>query len=130
MDEVAPSGAVQTDLPSPKRNRRKRLALRFAVLVAAVSVLGAAYWFTRPPELVWWRSPTIGKTGLHLRALIPSGWETDAEDNISDNSAQFTFRPVDKRPFLVSRLLGSREERAWMTVDLDPPGWKVSEKEG
>src|SRR2546423_15612985 len=64
-------------LPSPKPSRRRRLALRFAVLVAAVSVLGAVYWFTRPPELIWWTSPEIGMTRLHLRMLIPNGWEVE-----------------------------------------------------
>src|SRR5690349_18639303 len=86
MNEPTHTEAVQTDLSSRPPSRRKRpygrpllgrLALRFAVLVAAVSVLGAAYWFTRPQELVWWRSPPWGKQGRHVRGLIPLGWEWD-----------------------------------------------------
>src|SRR5947208_14806305 len=64
-------------LSSPKPKRLRRLALRFVLVVAAVSVLGSAYWFTRPPEMIWWRSPEIGKTGLYVHLLIPSGWERD-----------------------------------------------------
>src|ERR1051326_6151807 len=44
MNEPALTEAVQADLPSPKPNRRRRTALRFAVLVVSVSVLGAGGW--------------------------------------------------------------------------------------
>jgi hypothetical protein len=50
MNEPDLTEAVKTDLPSPKPKRRKRLALRFAVLVAAASALGAAC-------LIWPRTP-------------------------------------------------------------------------
>src|SRR5437899_1451559 len=39
MNEPALTEAVKTDLPSPKPNRRRRIALRFAALVVAVSGL-------------------------------------------------------------------------------------------
>jgi hypothetical protein len=75
MNEPAITEALKTDVPSPKPNRRKRLALRFAVLVVAVSALGAAYWFTRPPELVLWTSPPIARSGRHISVLVPRGWK-------------------------------------------------------
>jgi hypothetical protein len=56
------------------------MALRFAVIVAGVSALGAAYWFTRPPELVWWRSPKLALNGPHIRLLVPAGWTADDSD--------------------------------------------------
>src|SRR5258708_22709059 len=62
-------------LLAPKPNRRKRLALRFALLIVAVSALGAAYSFTRPPELVWVKSNHIGASGRHVRILVPHGGE-------------------------------------------------------
>src|SRR5258708_19225276 len=65
------TSAPMNALPSRKPNRRRRLALRFAVLVAAISALGAAYWFTRRPELVWWRSPEIDYSSRHVRILAP-----------------------------------------------------------
>src|SRR5258708_21284057 len=94
MSEVAFTEAVQTALPPPKPNRRRRpygrpllgrLALRFAALVAAVSALGAAYWFTRPPELVWWRSQAIGKRGFHVKAQIPGEWRVQKVENGIDD---------------------------------------------
>jgi hypothetical protein len=109
-------------LPSPKPNRRKRLALRFAVLVAAVSVLGAAYWFTRPPELVWWRSPEIGKTGRHVKMLIPGGWELNTAEsdlsleNGSEWMADYSILPRDKRPELLRRILPRALEKAGLSI--------------
>src|SRR6266849_1207673 len=110
MNEPALTEAVKTDLPSPKPNRRKRLALRFAVLVVAVSTLGAAYWFTRPPELVWWRSPGIGKTGLHLRCLVPLHWQRVSRDRMGQNFAIFNFVPVDKRPRVIRLIVPRSSE--------------------
>jgi hypothetical protein len=99
MTEPTLTEAVETDLSSSKTNRRKRLALRFVGPVVAVSVLGAAYWFMRSPELVWWRSPAVDITGRKVRMLIPEGWKpTFARikmDGKSDfeNGARFHFEP-------------------------------------
>jgi hypothetical protein len=122
MDEPTHTEAMQTDLPSPKPNRRRRIALRFAVLVVAVSVLGAAYWFTRPPELVWWTSPAIAKTGRHVKMLIPDGWEVDtAESDLSlENGdgwmADYSISPRDKRPALLRSILPRMLEKAGLTI--------------
>src|SRR6266481_1974081 len=104
MNEPALTKAVQADRPSPRPNRRKRLALRFAALVVAVCVLGAAYWFTRPPELVWWRSPAIGDSHRHVRVQVPAGWvafwarsETESRTK-GEWSYGCNFWPVDRRP--------------------------------
>src|SRR5258707_9719425 len=110
MNNPALTEDVKTAPPSPKLNRRKRpygrpllgrLALRFAALVAAVSALGTAYWFTRPPELVWWRSPEIAETGWHYRALMPCGWEETPPLSTGHTdmwNCRAIFLPVDRRP--------------------------------
>jgi hypothetical protein len=113
-------------LPSPKSNRWKRFVLRFAVLVAAACVLGAAYWFTRPPELVWWRSPDIAETSKHVRVLIPSGWEANwplipKSDGARDYSVLYQICPVDRRPSVLRSILGEQTEsgkNAAMVIDI------------
>src|SRR5258708_7764904 len=115
MNEPALTEAVKTALPSPKPNRRRRLALRFAVLVVAVSVLGAAYSLTRPPELVWWRSPEIRKSGKHVYVLVPWGWEWDKPTDYGGRSeygwvANWATRLVDRRPRFVRFLTGNGYE--------------------
>jgi hypothetical protein len=102
-------------LPSPKPNRRKRLALRFAVIVAAVSALGAAYLVTRPDEFEWWTSPGIGNTGHHARVLIPQGWEVALYDTGQDPDGSwlsyYKILNLDQRPrFLRWILLQDRED--------------------
>jgi hypothetical protein len=108
MVETAPNEAVKTDLPSPKPNRRKRTALRFAVLVVGVSALGAAYWFTRPLELVWWRSEPIGRSGRHVSVLIPNGWAAtgDPVPGYRDSGVieEITFAPQSRWPTWLSWL--------------------------
>src|SRR5258708_3349014 len=100
-------------LPSPKPKRQKRLALRFAVLVAAASVLGATYWFTRPSDLVWWRSPAFGKSGRHLRVLVPAGWQVDL--TLGGYAPPYCLLgPVDGRPWILRRLLPAGEEPSYM----------------
>src|SRR6266852_7895174 len=109
MKEPALTETVKTDLPSPKPNRRKRLALRFAVLVTAVSVVGAAYWFTRPPELVWWTTPPLGPLGKNRASvLIPRHWKPGpiiASAISEEKLCAFTLRPVDDRPDMLKWLL-------------------------
>jgi hypothetical protein len=116
MKEPALSEAVKTDLQSPKPNRRRRLALRFAVLVVAVSVMGAAYWFTRPPELVWWRSDTIGSTPYRLRFLIPHGWVRNAPQRVNGWTT-YSFRAVDGRPSYLRWLLPESVENGWVDIE-------------
>src|SRR5258708_1965594 len=110
MNEPALTEAVKTDLPSRKPNRRRRLALRFAALVAAVSTLCAAYWFTRPPELVWWRSPPVAGSGKHVRILVPQGWTVQGSYNYDYKNPKLSVKgylisPVDNRPRILRRLI-------------------------
>lgn len=107
-------------IPSPKPNRLKRTALRLAVPFAAASVLFAAYWFTRPPELVWWTSPQlctdswskepISKNGPVVHVLIPNGWEAEGpvvsgSSSIGLVQNRFNFSEVDRRPWLLQTVL-------------------------
>src|ERR1700747_1731796 len=117
MNEPAHTEAVQTDLPSPKPNRRRRLALRFAVLVVAISVLGAAYWFTRPPELVWWTSPPLGDSRLRAHMRTPIGWEEEPSNNAMKEpsglwSTTWKLMPVDHTPALLKRFFPDRKFKA------------------
>src|SRR5258708_2203136 len=104
-------------LPSPKPNRRKRpygrpllgrLALRFAVLVAAASVLYAAYWFTRPPELVWSKRVPFDDRGHYVRFLIPFGWEKQKTWGAPDTICY--FRVTDSTPALIRGLFRNKPE--------------------
>jgi hypothetical protein len=135
MNAQAHAEDVKTDLPSPKPNRRKRLALRFAALVVAVSALGAAYWFTRPPELVWWRSPEIGNSGRHVRLLIPNGWESElplskGEDFMEQWEAIYYFSPVDRRPKLLRHIFAREGEYTAMVVKVIQSHSKLIGREG
>src|SRR5882724_4971573 len=112
MNKPALAEAVKADLPSPGPNRRKRFALRFAALAVAVAALGAAYWFTRPPELVWWRSPAFGKRGSRVRVLVPSGWELDPRDESKAHTVEYEFLPKDSRPLLLRKLFPPQLEDA------------------
>jgi hypothetical protein len=126
MNEPALSEAIKTDLPSPKANRRKRLALRFAVLVVAVSALGAAYRFTRPPELVWWRSPEIGHSGRRVSTLIPGGWrqsQPPIAPAVSQEQYQawYFFRPAEHWPGFLRRLFSLQIEVGVIEIIIDQP---------
>jgi hypothetical protein len=121
MNEPTLTEAVKTDLPSPKPNRRKRLAVRLAVLVGAVSVLGAAYWFTRPPELVWWWSPEIWDTNVRVYVLVPQGWEEEPSSNASISpertwSASYKLASADRRPELIKRIFPRTQETTSLII--------------
>src|SRR6266852_4708744 len=120
MKEPALTEAVKTDLPSPKPNRRKRLALRFAVLVAAVSALGSAYWFTRPPELVWWRSPEIDKSGRRARVLVPNTWAWSGEIEVirEPESCCYEIVPTDRRPRFIRMIFPRNLENSSVKVQV------------
>src|SRR5205823_2855318 len=101
--------SVNTDLLPAKPNRRKRLALRFASFVVTVSAIGTAYWFTRPPELVWWRSESEGVIGPHLAVLIPQGWKSlplhiERIQKKDDWQVGFEIRPDDQIPTILKWL--------------------------
>jgi hypothetical protein len=119
MEETAVTGAVKTDLTYPKPNRRRRLVLQFAALVVAVSALGAAYWFTRPPELVWWRSPVHSDRGIRVRVLTPCGWRFEdlgSSDDGMGMETQYVFTPVDERPAVLRWFLPQKCDNAQLTV--------------
>ena len=124
MNEPTLTEDVKTDRPSRKPNRRKRFALRFSVLVVAVAALGAAYWFTRPPELVWWRSSKLDNTGRRVHVLVPAGWVPESK-RISSYSARYEiqevdFHPVDRRPAWLKSIIrynaDSRNEQIVMIL--------------
>ena len=98
------------------RSKRFRLGRRIAVVAVAVAVLGTTYRLTRPPELVWWRSPLLGRTGLHVRVLVPAGWESSQVDGIKPDMAgglpvAYSLNPVDRMPIFLHRILPLRHEK-------------------
>jgi hypothetical protein len=120
MDEPALTEAVKTDLPSPRPNRRRRLALRFAAFVVAASALGATYWFTRPPELVWWRSPPIGSASRRVQVLIPNGWDgvRASRERWQRNNwtTQYAIFAVDRMPGFLRRIFPRKTEEASLEI--------------
>jgi hypothetical protein len=115
---VRETSSSMNALPSSEPNRRRRLALRFVVLVVAFSLLAAAYWFTRPPDLVWWTSPEIKGTKHRLKALIPSGWQRLAlkTDPPKVWAGSYDFEPVDNRPRFLRWILRQEKEDAMITI--------------
>jgi hypothetical protein len=127
MNQPALTEAVKTDLTSPKQNRRRRLALRFAVLVVAVSALGAAYWFTRPPELVWYISPTLDPKGTRLEFRLPRGWRLDRIDlgTAEERHSMLMFNALPSMPRIplsVRRWLHVEEPIAQLIIHWDYSG--------
>jgi hypothetical protein len=88
----------------------------------AVSVLGAAYWFTRRPELVWWTSPEVGKTGRHVRVLIPTNWHMNvpliSEVRKGDGGANYFMSPVEGRPKVIRLLFPRNSETAKVGINV------------
>ena len=103
--------------PIPKLRRRGRLVSQIAVSVVFVVGLGAAYWFTRPPELVWRTGFEIGKTGRHFRMLAPLGWCLTAASQVQDSaSVQYAWVPCDERPDFLRAILPQRLEEGQLRV--------------
>src|SRR5947209_3985419 len=92
---------------------RNRIAWWLAALLL-IPAIALTYRLTRPPELVWWTSPPISQTRLHLRILVPVGWAV--EDKSGETlmpemkQAHYQFHPTDDRPWLVRRLNPVRTE--------------------
>ena len=104
----------------PTRNRRW---IRWLALPATAVLLAAVYQLTRPPELVWWASPPIGKTRLHVRALIPSGWKMESPRpatrfayHVSLN--YYDFSPADRRPRFIRWMFPQSPEDAEVRIDV------------
>jgi hypothetical protein len=88
--------------------RRKRLVPRCAALVVAVSALAAAYWFSGPPDLVWWTSPESDNGGRHVRVLAPRGLVASSAASaigVDHRMVLYEFQPVDTRPRYLRWLL-------------------------
>lgn len=121
MEETALNESVQMDLPAPKPTRKRRRPRRLAAFALAGSALFAAYWFTRPPALVWWKSPALMATQRSLRLQLPGGWRFEpTQSGNAQRFSLFVFMPVDRRPRLLKWLLPAHEEPALLTVLVSP----------
>ena len=103
---------VKTTVP---RSKRFRLGRRIAVLAAAAAVLGITYQLTRPPELVLWKSPQIGKSRYCVRTVMPYGCEPNPgprveQDTMGNFKATYSFSLKDRRPQFVRRLFGMKKD--------------------
>src|SRR5262249_28656387 len=85
----------ETKLKEPGRGRRKWL--RWLALPAAAAVLALVYYLTRPPELVWWRSPPLSGTSHRIKILTPRGWGLTSS-LYSGQEWPFAIEPKDSRP--------------------------------
>src|SRR5262245_46331700 len=92
-------------LPKP---RRRRKWLRWLAVPAAAAILALLYYLTRPPELVWWRSPALDQAGHFAKVLIRRGWENDqmfADANTNEFHILASFKWSDKRPMLIRKII-------------------------
>src|SRR5947209_8701745 len=82
--------------------------LRWLAIPAAAAVLALAYHLTRPPELIWWRSPEFGNTGHKARLLIPGAWDSGQYTNWRPHTThlitEYAFSPPTIRPAFLRRL--------------------------
>ena len=83
--------------------------------------MATAYQLTRPPELVWWRSPEIGNSGRHTRILVPHGWELQlpldaGTQTKTEWQAYYRYDLIDRRPRILRRFFPASTERCGMTI--------------
>lgn len=89
--------------------------MRWVVAPISVVALALLYQLTRPPELEWWTSPPIGRTGLHLRMLIPNGWEVEPgwRDGRKLSAApinSYAISASEREPSIVRWILRTRKD--------------------
>jgi hypothetical protein len=106
--------------PPPKPNRARLLARHYIPLVVIVAAICLAFRTTRPPALVWWRSPEIGKNGPRLRVLIPNGWGLKPKLPLGVWEAGYELVPTDSRPRFLRRIFPHQQETAWVSVVVFP----------
>src|SRR5882724_1534895 len=85
MNESVHTEAVQTDLPSAKPNRRKRLASGLVVLAVGITVIVMVYQLNRPPGDARFTSSIIDNFGHRVSILIPAGWTKDNDIDPGSN---------------------------------------------
>ena len=90
----------QTQQIKPGQARRKWL--RWLAVPAGVAVLALVYQLTRPPELVWWRSPLSPSSRARVSVLVPSGWQLAGPYRFSELD-WYEFQPVDGMPSFLGR---------------------------
>jgi hypothetical protein len=115
----------QMDLNS--KPRRKRRWIWWLAVPAAAVVVMVTYRLMRPPELVWWSSPAIGRSPIRAKVLIPIGWKIDDERSVTYHDAgtglaAYVLVPSDNRPKLIRQLFPCESEDAFASVEIDQPG--------
>ena len=91
--------------------------------LAVIAAIAATIRLTRSPELVWWTSPEIGKSGLHVKALVPRGWEVrssiGAGLELGGKWPTYLISPVDRRPAFLRWLFRHQNEVVGLEVFVD-----------
>jgi hypothetical protein len=104
--------------------KRKRLALRLAGIAVGIAVLAVVYQLTRPQELVWWTTDSIGHAKCHFSILVPAGWEVQQPyvpryPGTAKLSAYYQLLPVDRTPKYLQWLVHPENEAASLFISLE-----------
>src|SRR5437870_417234 len=95
-------------------NRRRRAGIWITGL-AVIAAIAATYHLTRPPELVWWTSPPIPGTAMHVHLRVPYDWE-QVNLGWSPGINVFELQPTDRRPRYLRWLTRRPESPAFITI--------------
>src|SRR5437016_11833829 len=99
------------------------------IALLLVVVIALTYRLTRPPELVWCKSPQLGEPHLRARLLVPNDWRIDIEQTSTD-SVTFVAAP-EQAPAWLTWLMHTRYKPGEVSVGVekmfldpkdDPPG--------
>jgi hypothetical protein len=102
--------------------RRGQTGWLVAALMGMGVFVGTWVWVATRPALVWWVSPEIGKTGRHVRVLVPRGWEErmpidSGDETTGELMATYAIGPpMDRRPKFLRWMFPHNEAAASMEV--------------
>ncbi len=116
--------------PNHEGKSKRRLAAAFAVAAVALLAFSLNAWLAQQSQFVLWTSPPVGKSGRHVKALIPSGWKLS---QLSQINGGIWEEPKDSKPEWLQRLLPHKASRGAVCLDVGPSrvgiNWGVSAEE-
>ncbi len=100
--------------------------------LAVIAAIAATYQLTRPPELVWWTSPPLVKTGRRVAFLVPGDWVREPLDPSQAYPGGYVdcvhvFAYADRRPALLRRLFPKNSEYGTVSVRISYQSFSDSE---
>jgi hypothetical protein len=110
------------ELTSLEPTRRKIPFLPMAVVIVLVVAVSTELWLTNRPALEWWISPEIGRSGRHVRILVPRGWEVQLplDSGRQTNGELITYYSInllDRRPSFLRRIIPRGRVFGGMTIN-------------